>query len=1101
MFCRHVWVFVAALAFEAVGALPDVKVGDDRLEVHFSAEGALKAVLVDGRELLSADVCSTDFACGTDMGEASAKPLLAIQRLGVTQVNANIVRTVERGGPWILESTYELHPELRAVKRSFKIEWVDDEPGKLKGLWTSNGKFLGTGDADAYFVPGVFPPRRYLRNQSEGQKITAINGPNVLICSSDGWTVTQLIDESRPYSDRGKNIAIARKDGFSLATYFRCEGHVRKGRPQEVGDSWLVFRRGTLDGALQAMPAWFDAVGQHVPTDRPLWTKHAIIYSMHPAGCRENIFRCKSGMAGAERHLPRLKELGVNLIWIRPIEDGGVYIPDDYYSFNTNYATSASLLSYVRAAHSQGIRVWRDAVMHGGNKDCKRAVEHPEWLAWKEDGSIPYFRGFDFNAPGWIRYFSEWIEYETRKHELDGWRLDVPHGTRYPNWRPDIPYARASFSMNQGGLAQQRAIRTAMRRVSTNTADLAESTHSVHSTCSDMIYDQDLCHFHYPQFRNRDAASMVVDLREWLYEQQLVFVPDTIHLRYPESHDSMRAALLYGRPVATAMMAMCAWIRGVPLLYQEEEDEDFDAFRRILRTRTAIEELSEGAADYRSVQVPPGVFACLRKKDELESIVLVNFNAERVRGEAVWYGGVVSIDLPPFGYDVVRVKGPSVPMGICAEPSYASAEPSGTEMPVVDKPSGTEIGLVTPDGASVKAVVEVKRYDDQMPYEEQKLTVRSEQTPTGCRVWVEECKGVDPSRLELVIRLPRPAGRWFARTAEGLMEGPYVERHPGERRYARGVRPCEVRGGIDCDGRRFYDSRMHPLRPDNILWGSVGFGYRGYAIIAKGFEQTAAVQLQHGYNFDVNEPCIVIRGPFPSGSWRTFDCELSVVAPEAPFKGLKFPEDDYAVRMIAGGWRFERNGLRVEIGRNGALRGVWKKVDGAYREIVGSGGWHASVLDGGDVPKDGPNPEAVCKEFLQAEEFECNQRILDDGSGRIVLEFDKGVLTPAGDRARRDPIVFLARYVFKPNGELWLQTAIKTPMTYSGKNERLYYAFDRLSGGFSFGDAQWIGGVPKNLEVTTLRSEWDWSQHVALSSGNFGFSVRLNEIGSSTPGK
>lgn len=1047
--------FVAlAVALSGVAQASERIVGDERLAIVFEDDGRMREIRAGGTPL----VVAWD-------GEFSFKA----EGCGIEPCGERMVRTWARGRDWLVETTYEIFPDARAVRKSYRFEWLGEEPGKLKGMNVHHGLLKGTGSDDVFFVPGVFPPKRLVREKSIGVAMTATAGPNVAISKSGEWTLTQLLDESRPYSDRGNSKSEPRNEGFALSTYFESAGHVRKGRPQEIGDVWLVFRRGSLDEALQAVPTWFDLVGQKIPDDRPDWAKRAIIYSYHPTGGRENWFRDFTGLTGSERHLERLRDLGVNVIWLRPLEDGSIYKPDDYYAFNTNYATSASLLSYVRKAHGLGLKVWRDAVPHGGNSDSRRGREHPEWLGWNEDGTIPDYRAFDLNAPGWVRYFSDWIEYDTRKHKLDGWRIDVPHGLRYPNWNPGIPYARASFAQNQGGLSIQRAIRAAMRRANPDAVDLAESNHSLHSTCSDMIYDQYICHFHYLRFRNRDAGEMVADFRQWLYEQQLVFVPDTIHLRYPESHDSMRAALLYGRPCATAMMAMCAWIRGVPLLYQEEEDEAFDDFRRILRIRAALDELNDGTADYLAVRAPSGVFACLREKGDLRSVAFVNFNPVRTRGMATveTTGEAVALDLPPFGFDVVRLSGGPVPKEIWNAAPYATVLPKRL-MPVAEVGNrSVRLPMTASDGTVIEAVAEALFHRNLEPYPEP-IELVAEKTAEGYRVRVTDMKGGDPAGVELAIRFPRPAGRWFARTAEGLFEGPYVERHPVTGRLPCGCRRSPVPGGVDADGVRFFDSRLHPFRPDSDRWSSAGFAYGDFAVQVSGFEQGAAVYVGHGLGTRSVGPTVSVCGPYPKGSLRTLECKVSLVPAAVSFPNEKVPEDDYPVKTIAGGWRYERGGLRVEIGRGGDLRGIWQVWDGKTVQLAANGEWKADFLADGKR-----------KMYYQTEEFETAQRFFDDGCGRIALEFEKGVLTPLDGRMKdKCPVVYTVRYVFDGSKTFRLESEIVNTAKRTDPKARVFFALSTPENALEVKGGESCEGLRKFRNDPV--SVWDVSENLQV---------------------
>ena len=82
----------------------------------------------------------------------------------------------------------------------------------------------------------------------------------------------------------------------------------------------------------------------YVKIKHPEWTKNAVIYQLNTRQfTREGTFRA------AEAHLPRLKALGVDILWLMPIHRigeknrkgtlGSPYSVKDYYSVNPEFGT------------------------------------------------------------------------------------------------------------------------------------------------------------------------------------------------------------------------------------------------------------------------------------------------------------------------------------------------------------------------------------------------------------------------------------------------------------------------------------------------------------------------------------------------------------------------------------------------------------------------------------------------------------------------------------------------------------------------------------------------------------------------------------------
>ena len=76
-------------------------------------------------------------------------------------------------------------------------------------------------------------------------------------------------------------------------------------------------------------------------------------------------------------------------------------------------------------------------------------------------------------------------------------------------------------------------------------------------------------------------------------------------MRYCESHSTLSSELWYGVKPMRAIVALTAWIDGIPMIYHERESGHSDLFRRIFAVRTELPELRRGAADYQCVEAPP----------------------------------------------------------------------------------------------------------------------------------------------------------------------------------------------------------------------------------------------------------------------------------------------------------------------------------------------------------------------------------------------------------------------------------------------------------------------------------------------------------------
>ena len=684
--------------------------GTERFAVRLDPQtGCSVELLCDGRVVVKAPGTKQAFDLKQDemwvVGDGSK-----IQGLGVERLTPDTIKSRMRIGDWSVDACLQLFPEARMLRRWFEITWLGAADTKVKGFWLQGG-VLPLGEGGGYFYPAQYPPKRTGTKELAGNRKTSSGrSPYPVIAETgSGWSAVWMTDELPDYSDRG-SVSVTEDAGqIRVMQSFNMQGHLRKGVTQKVGDAWLWVQPNDAETALLHMAEWFRFVKQVPPEGRPEWLKRVILYSFHPGGTIGSQCKDLGGFKAATEFLPTIRELGCNALWLMPLEDKSIYWPRDYYAFQEGLGTPGDYKALTAKAHALGMRVWQDCVPHGGGNECPRAKEHPEWLAQNEDGSTLAYWCFDFNWPTWIDYMSNVVSFYTREYALDGFRIDAVGGSKIPNWNPAIPYARASHAQAQGGLAMQRALRSSVRAVRPDGANLAEVGASIHGAVSDSTYDFELCYSVLHDFRKSPAADFAPRLRRWLHEQQCAEIPDLVRMRHVESHDSLRSELWYGAEAQRALVALIAWIHGIPMVYHEMEDGNFGVYRRIFHVRSTVAELNAGAADYLSVTAPEGVFACLRtgavpqrgspawhadyawdtapKGAERASVVLINLSGKPVSGSVTVplaklpaslrearmardllsgakvkvLQGLMEVSLPPLGYAVLRFESDPLP--------------------------------------------------------------------------------------------------------------------------------------------------------------------------------------------------------------------------------------------------------------------------------------------------------------------------------------------------------------------------------------------------------------------------------------------------------
>ena len=176
----------------------------------------------------------------------------------------------------------------------------------------------------------------------------------------------------------------------------------------------------------------------YVKLKHPAWTKNATIYQINTRQ-----FTPEGTFRAAEAQLPRLKELGVDIVWLMPIHEIGVknrkgslgspYAVRDYYSVNAEFGTLDDLKHLVATIHEMGMYVIIGWVPNHTAWDNVLVDEHPDWYLrdWKGDFHPTTWWDWDdiidldYSKPEVREYMTDAMKFWVRDVDVDGFRCDV----------------------------------------------------------------------------------------------------------------------------------------------------------------------------------------------------------------------------------------------------------------------------------------------------------------------------------------------------------------------------------------------------------------------------------------------------------------------------------------------------------------------------------------------------------------------------------------------------------------------------------------------------------------------------------------------------
>jgi len=179
----------------------------------------------------------------------------------------------------------------------------------------------------------------------------------------------------------------------------------------------------------------------------PQWARNQVIYELN---IRQ--FSDAGTFAAVEADLGRLSDLGINTIWLMPVQPygevnrkgelGSYYSIRDYTGINPEYGSVEDFRSLVNAAHKRGMHVILDWVANHTSWDNPLTVEHPEYYAKDGAGNFTPPTGtdwtdviqLDFSQPGLLDYQVNAMKYWLDEFGIDGFRCDVAWGVPTPFW-------------------------------------------------------------------------------------------------------------------------------------------------------------------------------------------------------------------------------------------------------------------------------------------------------------------------------------------------------------------------------------------------------------------------------------------------------------------------------------------------------------------------------------------------------------------------------------------------------------------------------------------------------------------------------------------
>jgi len=306
----------------------------------------------------------------------------------------------------------------------------------------------------------------------------------------------------------------------------------------------------------------------------PEWSKNATIYEVNIRQYTE-----EGTFNAFKEHLPRLKELGADILWLMPIHPigeknrkgplGSYYSVKDYKGINPNFGNKKDFKELVDKIHEQDMRVIIDWVANHTAWDNHLIEEHPEWYSKDSSGNFhapvedwPDVVDLDYDNQELRKYMRNAMKYWVKEFNIDGYRCDVASMVPTDFWN------KTRKSLDQ--------IKPVFMLAEANEPEL-------HEEAFDMTYAWDL---HFIMNEVAKGKKNAEDLKKKLAKDQKKYPEGAYRMLFTSNHDenSWKGSVYERLGEGVETFAVLTYtLPGMPLIYNGQEacmDKKLEFFKK-----------------------------------------------------------------------------------------------------------------------------------------------------------------------------------------------------------------------------------------------------------------------------------------------------------------------------------------------------------------------------------------------------------------------------------------------------------------------------------------------------------------------------------------
>lgn len=433
---------------------------------------------------------------------------------------------------------------------------------------------------------------------------------------------------------------IGEHQGYSESFYFEISQKINQGKNflailvKDYGGPGGIYKPLYIKFFNDVFDLFKTELSQHEARKSLDWVSKGIIYEIFPRSFSKN-----GDFNSIIKNLPRLKDLGVTILWLMPIHPIGVinrkgslgspYSVKDYYDINPEYGTKEDFKKLVQEAHRLGFKVIIDEVLNHCAWD-NLVKQHPDWFTKDKEGKIispnsDWTDVVDFNYDNQQlrKYMIEMLSYWVKEFDIDGFRFDVSELVPLDFWeeaRVHLEKLKPQFWLSEGTLPEH------------------------HLKAFDMTYSWNIYDLFKPILDGKRKPQAILHS---IQLEKYQFPKNSLRMRFNENHDKMRSASVFGYNGSFITAAIVFSINGVPLVHAGQEvgekvfsslfekteiqwgndpysNEHYKFFKQLISLRKRLPELTYG--QIKPVEIDEDLLAFTNSINDKGILAIFNFS-------------------------------------------------------------------------------------------------------------------------------------------------------------------------------------------------------------------------------------------------------------------------------------------------------------------------------------------------------------------------------------------------------------------------------------------------------------------------------------------